>query len=928
MTTQTPETVRTAAYLATQERLDARKTTRNVQCNPPNVRCGNRCIPPSWDCRLKGEGPDPHLRAVKTDPLGGLANIERGSRRILRGVAKGSFSEVEGGKRAIIRGAVKIAPGNLQQKKDLQKQLENRTRAIGIGLAVLTGGLGAHALLMKQSPMYRQGLGRSINEAVQTGVNSVLDATPGLASRRSRTRTAAFSGISEAATRETRIPAIGPGALASGLEANSPAALNQLRNTALGSSNVTGNSNLNNALRQVNQQARKDRSTNIYEWDQKHREAFWNTKIKADELDREINVFARPAAEDFIRRQYNITAANSATDIKEALRQKLSEERSSYVQYAKQLGFRTETQAGIELVHKDDRFRFIQTLNRASGLTGSLRRNAKDLADAHVNKLISPTSLSNYSRSIYNKNLEDFDNFYSQVGKAVRSTPGAASLREELVLSGGNKGIPSLSDEQRQFLSALSRTRVNDMARRMRAARLPAGQSTGFARPITGEAHAELVKTAFFHIEVIGQESRRAPDALRQGNARFRGPRTYTISDTLAINAASELAGRPITTANDAFRLLNTQYGFPGATRVRQPGSTTVPRTGLRRQAALSSLAREIMARAGNEGMSLEAAYRAAKREIEQRGDTDDASLELVRTATYLAARADLQEGTRLGKPCGASHIPKSHECRKGQGASPSAEHQSSGAKGRGLAAVAVTAAAGLSIAGVLAHRNHSTLVPGLSQEAIRKLSADQVKAGLDKLPEQFRGPARKLVGDAKLAAAHMALRAQGAQIKAVDVDNNFSTWVTASGTHLSVGSVGDSLLTFGAERKGDIGKFPQYGLGFTVNSSYDAAGGMPSSQAKQLIRTTKAMYKAQLDMLPDDAFLFAVPHKADGKGGKRKSIYEGFGFKAIPGLKGDKLWALKNQGKFTEIPEAQFDYLRNMIRGDRADNTEAKRAA
>lgn len=644
MNNQTPETVRTAAYLATRERLDARKTNRNVQCNPPNVRCGNRCIPPSWDCRLKGEGPDPHLRAVKTDPLGGLANIERGGRRILRGVAKGSFSEVEGGKRAIIRGAVKIAPGNLQQKKELQKQLENRTRAIGIGLAVLTGGLGAHALLMKQSPMYRQGLGRSINEAVQTGVNSVLDATPGLAGRRSRTRTAAFSGISEAATRETRIPAMGPDALASGLAANSPAALNQLRNTALGSSNVTGNSNLNNALRRVNQQARKDRTTNIYEWDQKHREAFWNTKIKADELDREINVFARPAAEDFIRRQYNITAADSATDIKEALRQKLSEERSSYVLYAKQLGFRTETQAGIELVHKDDRFRFVQTLNRNAGLTGMLRRNAKDLADAHVTKLISPTSLSNYSRSIYNKNLEDFDNFYTQVGKAVRSTPGAASLREELVLAGGNKGIPSLSNEQRQFLSALSRTRVNDMARRMRAARLPAGQSTGFARPITGEAHAELVKTAYFHIEVIGQQSRRAPDALRQGNARFRGPRTYTISDNLAINAASELAGRPITTANDAFRLLNTEYGFPGATRVRQPGAAAVPRTGLRRQAALSSLARDIMARAGNEGMSLEAAYRAAKREIEQRGD---ASPELVRTATYLAARADNTEAKR-----------------------------------------------------------------------------------------------------------------------------------------------------------------------------------------------------------------------------------------------------------------------------------------
>jgi hypothetical protein len=91
--TTTPEGFRTAAYLAARARLDAArtrsrsgKTSRSVNCNPPNVRCGGRCIPPSWDCRLKGEGPDPHLRAVKTDPLSGFANIQRGIGRISKGV--------------------------------------------------------------------------------------------------------------------------------------------------------------------------------------------------------------------------------------------------------------------------------------------------------------------------------------------------------------------------------------------------------------------------------------------------------------------------------------------------------------------------------------------------------------------------------------------------------------------------------------------------------------------------------------------------------------------------------------------------------------------------------------------------------------------------------------------------------------------------
>jgi hypothetical protein len=156
----TPEGFRTAAYLAARARLDAArsrsgKTSRSVNCNPPNVRCGGRCIPPSWDCRLKGEGPDPHLRAVKTDPLSGFANIQRGLERITKGVTRGSFSEVEGGKRAIIRGVVKVTPGDIQQKKQLQKTLENRTRAIGIGLAVVTGGLGMHALLMKRGQKYK-----------------------------------------------------------------------------------------------------------------------------------------------------------------------------------------------------------------------------------------------------------------------------------------------------------------------------------------------------------------------------------------------------------------------------------------------------------------------------------------------------------------------------------------------------------------------------------------------------------------------------------------------------------------------------------------------------------------------------------------------------------------------------------------------------
>lgn len=897
MDNQISETVRSAAYLATRERLDARKTTRNVQCNPPNVRCGNRCIPPTWDCRLKGQGTDPHLRAVKTDPLGGLANIQRGFGRISRGIVKGNFSEVEGGKRAIIRGTVKITPGNIQQKKELQKKLENRTRAIGIGLAVVTGGLGVHALLMKNNTFgYRNGLGNDINNATRAGVSRVLDSLPLVGAQRARTRGAVTGAVGEAALRATAEQAAGPAALRATLGAGGESVL---ATTPIASQNVAAAGKLTTDLNRVDREFASG-SGNVYAWNQRHREAFWNSSTQeagvGGSRDTRFSIFARPSAEEHLSRQYNLTGDERLTtrSIKDALTARIETERGDLIALAKQQGYRVSRVGGREAINESDLGPFMRGVVRSAGGTTGFTPAIRREVESHLEGVLTK-SASTYTNTLYSRTVQGFNDFYREVGDIARNTAGASSLDPALRQRGYG-----------EILGAADQTRARYLAGRMR-----------MARPIAGQAHAELVGNAYFATRVAGRASS-----------------TYSLTDRLAVSAASELAGRDVTSPTEAFRLLNSEYGFTGATRVRAPRAEA-PRTTPALSGQTRPARRRVRSRAeiismltrGSNPLSPEAAAAEADRIITNRGDEDDFSPELVRTATYLALRADLKEGKRLGKPCGGSHIPKAHECRKGQGASPSAEPQGSGAKGRGLAAVAVTAAAGLTIAGVLAHRNRSTLVPGLSQETIRKLSADQVKAGLDKLPEQFRGPARKLVGDAKLAAAHMALRAQGAQIKAVDVDNNFSTWVTATGTHLSVGSVGDSLLTFGAERKSNIGKFPQYGLGFTVNSSYDAAGGMPSSQAKQLIRTTKAMYKAQLDMLPDDAFLFAVPHKADGKGGKRKSIYEGFGFKAIPDLKGDKLWALKNQGKFTEIPEAQFDYLRNLIRGDRVDSTEAKRA-
>lgn len=897
---------RAATYLMTRERLDARKTTRNVQCNPPNVRCGNRCIPPTWDCRLKGQGADPHLRAVKTDPLGGLANIQRGASRVAKGVTRGNFSEVEGGKRAVIRGAVKIAPGNIQQKQALQKKLEDRTRAIGTGLLIVTGGLGIHALLMKNNTFgYRNGLGRDINNATRAGVSRVLDAVPVLGAQRARTRNAAAQNVGAAIARVTAEQRHGPEAL---LNENSSAGRSALPSvTQLTNSDLESHSNLKKGLKAVNDAAARSSTGNAYTWDERHRSAFWfatkNARDLGPDAPKRISVFAEPTAQEYLANQFELSAdaRGSKASLKAALQEKFIEERQEYLTLARQQGFRTR--ANGTSIDPRDLDRFIRGVGVRSGTTDTGIRNS---VEAHVRSVLTREP-STYAGTIYDSAVIQFDSYYKTIARDVRNIPGVAQ---------SSAGVTPLSQGSDELVKSSNRYRSAFLAREMR-----------IRTQIAGDAHAELVRMAYYRTNVIGP---------RQGE--------FTITDRLATAAASELSGRTITTRTEAIQILNREPGFAGARLpgVATPSSNSTPastsasppktkRPARRRSRAarISDLLRE----RNPDGTPRYATREAAEAALDRMLRRDDATWapELIRTATYLTVRTDLRREGRLGKPCGASHIPKAHECRQGRGSAPVSTTPSSDTPARGkvtrravTAGVAVAAAA-VTVGGLMAYKQRQTLVPTLSQKTINKLSSAQVKAGLDKLPAKFQEPARKLVGGAKKAAAHMALSAQGGQIRAVDIKNNFSTWQMPNGTQMSVGSVGDSLLTFGAERKGNVSKFPQYGLGFTIDSSYDAKGGMPSAQAKQLVRTTKAMYKAQLDMLPENAVMFAVPHKGDGKGGKRKSIYEGMGFKPIPGLKTDRLWALKNQGNFTEIPDSQMEYMAGLIRGDEAERMDLK---
>jgi len=633
----TPEGFRTAAYLAAKARMDARKTSRGVNCNPPNVRCGNRCIPPSWDCRLKGEGADPHLRAVKTDPLGGFANIQRGISRISRGVVKGNFSEVEGGKRAIIRGTVKVAPGNIQQKKELQKKLEDRTRAIGIGLAVVTGGLGIHALLMKSNTFgYRDGVGANINNSVRLGISKILDATPIIGSNRARTRANVQAGVQEAVAR-TANPV-------------SAVLTEQLARTKAAAADQGDRARLVEALNRVNA-AHSGANAEFAEWDRAHQSAFFTqtTKYKGED----VNIFARPATDEFLARQFKLQGDDVLTSksIKDAVERQLTSYKTDLYDLAQQQGFKVKVNGQSRSLEGTERRDFIKGLVSTSYPARQGNDKVRKALTQHLEDTLtrSPKGIAD---QLYRDTYKGFGEYYKSQADVIGTATAVSKLTAEQRQIGVSQTLAGGRQARAQFLMDISATQAGKQVR--------------------GPAHAELALLDY-HAQSVRTGPRRA----------------YTVTDRLAAAAASEIAGRPVG-RSEAFQILERE-GFNLAV---PSNPLSRPRTRpMSEGEAVYQLMRE------NPGMSLQAARNQIKR---QRGDSTEHDIP-VRVRVYLAARADFKESNRLGKPCGASHIPKAHECRKGQAPAPSTQPADRRKQAAVIAAVAGGALA-IAVAGSVAY--------------------------------------------------------------------------------------------------------------------------------------------------------------------------------------------------------------------------------
>jgi hypothetical protein len=328
-------------------------------------------------------------------------------------------------------------------------------------------------------------------------------------------------------------------------------------------------------------------------------------------------------------------------------------------------------------------------------------------------------------------------------------------------------------------------------------------------------------------------------------------------------------------------------------------------------------------------GRSRAAAEAEARRIIAQRR-TDSPEGDLPpRIAAFLATRARLDA---KGKPCGDSFIAANKKCGQAGGAiAPVAAPARKPNLGKVAAVIGVAAAGAAAVSqGNELYKNRHNIelykrfVPAKMNAAVMRMSKQDIRDGLAKVPGPFRDQAEKLVGKAKAAMAYVSADAQGYQLTKVDNTSNFSTWKTKEGDRvLTIGSVGDTLITFSADKKTTIDLRTEQGRGvdlfdvqFTSDLGFQQKTGLSKGEQGDIASMIKGMNKVTMANLPNNAVLRNVPFGDDGLGRKRAAIYKRFGFKPLDEVKGSAMFAVINNGKVESIPSGYEGFYANLIKG------------
>ena len=928
---------RAAAYLVTKERLDARKTGGKLRCQAPNRACGERCIPPEWACRLKGEGDDGHLLAVGkgSDPVGGLANIERGFTRARKGLISLSFSELEGARRSISRGAAKLSPGDLKAKQEVKETTEKFINYVAVPLAAFVGAALLHKGL-KNFKGYREGYGASVDSAAKSvfdGVRQNIPVYGPQVQQRQRVGVEAVSAL---------------GRVGQSINTTGPGTRQNLSRTATKIPTQVADE-LDKTLQRVSTiKARNGSkpSKEAYEvWEQKAYSEFWSTPRPDAQSPVDANkgsIFSVQATNDLMSRSFGLPKpanVNLKSEGKEII--------LNIAQVFKKTGGSIKTsmkEAGLD--YRDPQ-QVRQYIGRASKNTNQVDDNTtKLLVDT-----VTGTDYQTQAGTFYKKTLSGYDQLFKKVSEDVVRPP---NINE-------NVGMGTAAARRRNIEDLRRSSYYNDA---VLAQSQYLANNAELTAPVYGPFTGLIARRTYYARNVAG------PRTLRDNNEV-----TLNLTSSQVYNAGIEVAaktGQPEPkTIDDALRLVTRTYGgdqseFGGSsigrinsvngsvsstwngTRVERTGpapkasasapkaaGTGQPRSATRKPRSRSQIISDLLKQKGKgSNYTPESAAAEADRIIGLR--RQDA-----RADSYLLTRQDYTEpGDRKGKPCGKSFVPKDTKCSKpgmARYADPEVNQAKSGPAKPLETAAKVAAVAGAVAGTVLAAKKGKALFQnrrssrvytntvnmGLAK-AVRRLSQDDIRKGLQKVPARFRPQAENLVGKAKSALVYVQADAQGFDLKKVNNKGNFSVFKNEKdGKVLTVGSVGDTLVMFNADRKSNIDIRTETGRGvgvyevqFTTDASYSQKQGLSKESQSGIGTMLKAMNKDTIENLPPNALLRNTPFGDDGLGRKRAAIYKRFGYKPIQGVRGNTMFATLSNGKVTPIEAKYEGFYAELIKG------------
>lgn len=949
----TPDS-RLAAYQATRERLDARRRTTRVRCIAPNRVCGNRCIPPEWSCRLKGEGNDPHLKAVGrgSDPVAGLANIERGLGRLGKGAFKLSFSEIEGGRKAIARGTAKLAPGDLKRKEEIKKRTDEFLGKVLLPASAIVG-VGLLHRGLRNFKGYREGPGRRVDDATREAINLIRTNIPGYGARVRQRQQAGPSAVRAMARAERTFRTQGPEGVSA--DAGQRRTLTTMVQ-GQGQLDAELTTALSNSLRSVDgspNNRRRPSGLDYTEWHARSLQAFWNTprtqKLTPTGVDTGGSVFSIHATNSLLADSFGFARPSG-----NALREEGNVIVGRLSSYLRTTGESIRTSMRESGLNPKDPEAVSAFIGRSGGTTDAERLSHRTLTSAVLN-----TNYETQAKSLYARTVSSYDQLFKRVSEDLAQAPSIDVVRNR-----------NSAPERERLRNLRTESFYNDA---VQAHSSYLNRQLNLPEPVYGSYTATVARRAYHARFVAGTRAQPNNNGIR-----------LTLTSTEAYNAGIEIArarGIPEpTNAAAALRLVNEAYGWPigeyqrgnalgeitlvrGSSRPRgTPTETPTPATPRterparrRRQRSVTELTR-IYERAG---YTPEAARERAEREFVERRLRDN------RADAYQLVRTDFTPTTeRQGKPCGKSFVPKQAKCSKPTTARYANKPQEATSGNNTIDLLGKTAlTAGVVAGGVFgakkAYANRRKIAlefqkrnpeafkqasavyqrarqvakakaPEISNQIISRLSSRDVERGLSSLPTQFQQSARDLVGAAKYGTAYASLTLEGYKMTSVNKKMNYSTFKDADGNLRSIGSISNNLLTFNSVKSpnsssvqlADGRKVDLFGVQFTVDESMRRVERSKETNA-EIATKTKAMWEEHVKRTPEDALMYAVPFGDDGRAGGRTAAYQRMGFTKLPGLdkvqpwdsfNGNVVFALKSQGKVQKMNDDYKHYISNVL--------------